>query len=377
MVVRIKREAEKRGSLSFVTLTYDDEHLPLAQSLWSIDKETGEYSLESPAELISSARFPDPVRLGQFKYILPSDKPRYIEISIPAFSCADPSKDWFVRITPSVCREDVRMWLKRSRVAYERAFGKKLDMSYCAVFEYGPRTCRPHVHLAIMGISVDTLNWLARQWTYGFTKCERVDRVEKDNADPWSSVAFYIGKYMTKGKFECESVKNGSAEKPRVCQSLGLGTGNFESLIPQVCAFDVYGKYDLNTLYCDSLKRVLNQNEIDVLCEEIPKRLVYKLNDKIMLPLPRLIRNRIFFNFDKYEKPVKTKIWYLVTSALRDKYDSLDRQEFREFLSANLQRTIAENCAAFEANKSYVASLQAALGESDLQEYYMSSRSPF
>ena len=65
MVARIKREAEKRGSLCFVTVTYDDEHLPLAQSLWSVSKSTGEYTLECPAEIISSARFPDPLRLSQ------------------------------------------------------------------------------------------------------------------------------------------------------------------------------------------------------------------------------------------------------------------------------------------------------------------------
>lgn len=374
MVVRIKREAEKRGTLCFLTLTYDDDHLPLAQSLWSISRDTGEYTLECPAEIISSGRFPDPVRLGQFKDIIPSDKPRFIDIPIPAFSVADPSKDWFARITPSCCREDVRLWIKRSRVAYKRAFGKDLDMSYVSVQEYGPRTCRPHVHLAIMGISKVTLEWLARQWTYGFTKVDFINRVDaRDKSrDPWSGVAFYIGKYMTKGKFECESVKIGASEKPRVCQSLGLGTGDYEQLKPYVCAFDIFGRYDLNTLCLDN-GRHLSQQQIDVLCEEIPKRLVYKLNSKISLPLPRLIRNRIFFNFDKYEKPVKTSIWYLVTLALRDKYDNLHQREFTEFCSANLQRTFAENCVAFEDSRSYASSLESASRETDLQEFYNSS----
>lgn len=373
MVVRIKREAEKRGSLSFVTLTYDDDHLPLMRSLWSVDRDTGEYILESPGEIISSGRMPDLLRLGQIKEMIPSDRPRYLDIDIPGFDGVDGNKRYFVRITPSVCREDVRLWLKRARVAYKRAFDKVLDISYCLVSEYGPRTCRPHYHLAIMGIDDQSLRWLVSLWKYGFTKCDRIDRVQANNPDPWSSVSFYIGKYMSKGKFECPSVLDGSAQKPRVCQSLGLGVGDFEALKPYVCAFDIYGAYDLDTLFCPALGRRLNDLETQVLVEQIPKRLVYKLNDKITLPLPRLIRNRIFFKFDVYEKPVSTRIWYLVKTYLRDKYASLDQQEFTEFLSANFQRTLSENCVAFERSKSYAASLEAQAGETDLQMFYSGS----
>ena len=32
MVVRCKREAEQRGSFAFMTLTYDDDHLPVTQT---------------------------------------------------------------------------------------------------------------------------------------------------------------------------------------------------------------------------------------------------------------------------------------------------------------------------------------------------------
>ena len=372
MVVRIKREAEKRGSLCFLTLTYDDNHLPLAQSLWKANKSTGELSLECPAEIISSARFPDFSRLEVFKGILPSANPRYFDVPIPEFSFADPENDYFARITPSVCRADVRMFIKRIRVAYLRAFGKPLEFSYVCVPEYGPRTCRPHYHLALMGLSKDTCRWLSKQWTYGFTKCDFVERSNKDKDDSWSAVAFYIGKYMSKGKFECQSVVDVAAEKPRVCQSLGLGVGDFEKLKPFVCAFDVFGDYDLNTLRLKSGSR-LTQKQIDVLCEEIPRRLVYRLNSKITLPLPRLIRNRIFFNFDRYEKPSKTYIWYLVTSTLRIKYEDLHQREFTEFLSANFQRTIDENCIEFEKSKSFASSLEASAREEDLQSFYCKS----
>lgn len=374
MVVRIKREAEKRGTLCFLTLTYDDDHLPLAQSLWSIDRDTGEYALEVPAEIISSARFPDPIRLGVFKEWIPGPLPRYYDVPIPAFSLADPSKDWFARITPSVCREDVRLWIKRARMQYKRAFGKDLDMAYCLVQEYGPRTCRPHYHLAVMGISKDTLDWLASTWDYGFTKCDFVNRIDKDDKtkDPWSGVAFYIGKYMSKGKFECQSVLDGSSVKPRVCQSLGLGTGDYDSLKPYVCAFDMFGEYDLDTL-CLKDGSKLSDIQLRKLSEEIPKRLVYKLNAKITLPLPRLIRNKIFFRNDLYEKPVKTSIWYVVSDTIRNQYADMGQREFAQFLACYPDRAVSENCAAFEASRSYAASCEAASRESDLQEFYSSS----
>lgn len=369
MAVRIKREAEKKGSLVFLTLTYDDDHLPLAQSLWKINRDTGEYILECPAEIISSGRNPDPVRLGQMKELVPSPVPRYIDVPIPAFSVADPEHDYFARITPSCCREDVRLWIKRCRSAYKYAFKKDLDFSYCVVSELGPRTCRPHYHIAVMGLQGSTVEWFANQWSYGFTKTEQVKPSVRQNEDPFSAVAFYIGKYMSKGKFECESVRNGSAEKHRVCQSLGLGTGDFEKHLPYFACFDMYGKYDLNLLTLENGSK-LSGVQISKLCEEIPKRLVYKLNSRVTLPLPRLLRNKLFFVKDKYEKPVKTAIWYLVTSSLRDKYAALDQQEFEQFLSGHPERTIAENCASFKVSKEYAASLEIASGETDLQEFY-------
>ena len=42
MVVRCKREAQQKGSFAFMTLTYDDDHLPLTRSLFRVDKDTGE-----------------------------------------------------------------------------------------------------------------------------------------------------------------------------------------------------------------------------------------------------------------------------------------------------------------------------------------------
>ena len=55
-VSRALTEAEDKGSFVFVTLTYDEEHLPIAQSLWRVSKSTGETELVDKGEIILSAR---------------------------------------------------------------------------------------------------------------------------------------------------------------------------------------------------------------------------------------------------------------------------------------------------------------------------------
>ena len=60
MVVRCKREAEQKGSFAFMTLTYDDDHLPLARSIWRVSKDTGECEVYFKPELFSTGISPDP-----------------------------------------------------------------------------------------------------------------------------------------------------------------------------------------------------------------------------------------------------------------------------------------------------------------------------
>lgn len=136
MVVRCKREAEKRGSFAFMTLTYDDEHLPLTRSLYRINIDTGEEELYYKPDFISTGFHPNEDYLKVFSQMQPSECPRSLDL------------DWFqdsqyvyqIRVTPSVCRLDVRTWLKTARIQYERDNGEKLpDFSYVAISEYGPR----------------------------------------------------------------------------------------------------------------------------------------------------------------------------------------------------------------------------------------------
>lgn len=374
MVVRCKREAEQRGSFAFMTLTYDDDHLPLARSLWRADKETGELEIFEKPEVFSTGISPEISYCELFKNIEPSQLPRYYEVHL---FVPDPDYDYLVRITPSVCRSDVRSWLKMSRIQYERDFGEKLpDFSYVAISEYGPRTCRPHYHLAFFGLQRKHLNYLLERWKYGKVKQVRIVRqINKDGSNGFLRASKYIGKYMSKGKFECESVKDGCSERPRVCQSVRLGTKELEPIRSQLLCFDMFGAYDPETLRLDS-GGTLSRLQVDALVNEIPRRLVYRVDEKTIVPMPRIIRDKIFKcvqDYDDPKKKVSSSIWCMVTSALRDKLARESDERFRQFCSNHPERDLAENCTAFAYFESFCADAEEATLQEDFQSFYSKS----
>lgn len=390
LVSRCLEESDKRGSFVFLTLTYSDEYLPIAQSLWRCSKDTGEVSIVDKGEVIVSGRskrlfglqaeFKDSIAAIRSRFMenapKASQEPRYVDIPIPGFE--DDEYVYFSRLTPSICRKDVRLWLKKARVNFERERGKKLSsFSYVAVSEYGPNTCRPHYHLAFFGLSSDEASWLASSWEYGFIMLKTVKRVNDDGSDGFQIASRYIGKYMTKGKFDCLSVLDGSAEKPRICQSIGIGSSLIDKVKSTLCGFDMFGEFDLDTFFCPSLGRALNASELEQLCKELPKRLYYQPNadKKFKLPIPRLFRDKIFYHqFIHYEKKVKfssskpfrnggtsdckecltkkivrepTALWRLVSTSIRDNLSENLAVEFRNYCNKFRQGTITDACSQF------------------------------
>lgn len=389
MVVRCKREAEQKGSFAFMTLTYDDDHLPLARSLWRVSKDTGECEVFFKPELFSTGINPDPSYCDLFKTIIAGDSPRYFQYKL----FEDSEYEYIVRITPSVCRFDVREWLKMSRIQYERDNGVKLpDFSYVAISEYGPRTCRPHYHLAFFGLQRKHLNYLLERWIYGKVKQVRmVTQINKDGSNGFLRASKYIGKYMSKGKFECESVKECAAERPRVCMSKRLGSRELEPIRRYCLCFDMYGEYDPETLRKPD-GTYLSRLQVDALVEQIPKRLVYRVDERTVVPLPRVIRDRIFKcvpNVEYYEwlrnpeshrrrpnppsKTVSSALWCMVTASLRDKHVRDDQQQFEEFCAANPERPMSENCAEFAYWEEFSSSLEEASLQEDYKSFYSKS----
>lgn len=370
MVVRCKREAEQRGSFAFMTLTYDDDHLPLTQSLFAVDKVSGTEFQEHPAEFVSTGYHPDKAYTDLFKSIDASDQPRYHSY----FLMDDGTLEYHVRITPSVCRSDVRNWLKQARIQFKRDYGESLpSFSYVAISEYGPRTCRPHYHLAFFGLQRKHLYYLLDRWRFGKVKQVRfVNQTNQDGSNGFLKASKYIGKYMSKGKFECQSVKCGASEKPRVCQSIGLGTKDIENIRRYVLAFDMYGEYDPVSLMQNGVP--LSKERVDALIDEIPRRLVYRVDDRTVLPMPRIIRDKVF-KFDDHEckKKVSTPLWAMVARSLRDQFDRESAERFEQFCSRFPERTPTENAAQFARFEAFNADIEEASMFEDYRQFYAKS----
>lgn len=376
MAVLCLREAEKRGSFAFMTLTYDDDHTPLTESMWRVDLKTGIEEQVESAEFVSTGFHPEPAYLKMFDSgkFPGTPKPRYVMFE----HCTILNWQWQVRITPSVCRKDVRQWLKQARIQYQRDHGEKLpDFSYVAVSEYGPRICRPHYHLAFFGLQREHLNYLLDAWRFGKVKQFRM--VMHINADKKHSNGFlrasqYIGKYMSKGKFECDSVCSKDAEKPRVCRSLHFGTCDLEPLANFVLCKDMVGEYDQSTLLRPD-GTPLSRLQVESLQREIPKRLCYRVDDDNVFPIPRVMRDKIFkIKDDETGKKVSSTLWTLVAAAIRDESQADRDRQFEEFCSLHPERTHTENAALFADFEAFAASVEESVVREDIQGFYAHSQ---
>lgn len=302
LAARCALEARKRGSMCFVTLTYRDDTLPIACLLEEVDIETGEVS-----SFQSLSSLPRP-RLSRSK----SDKEKYGHFlpmvsehdeCLRGFShCGYRQIKYFERdvvfdevsgvlyryhFTPSLCFRDVRLWLKRARVKYEREYGSKLpEFTYVVCGEYGSITHRPHYHLGFFGLQKKHVDFLCSLWFYGFTYVQQVNCVNEDGSDGFAAASKYIGKYMSKGQFECESVKCGYAVKGRLASSRGLGSELSKPLVNYYRCYDVLGEYDIN--------KPLSNDNLQKLLELLSKRATITVGNSVYV-LPRKFIRQIWY----------------------------------------------------------------------------------
>lgn len=380
LAFRIRMEAEKRGTLAFVTLTYSNDHLPLVQTLWRCDKLTGECDRLTPPEFVCYSGREDFYNERQeMAQIAPSKFPRYIDRDL----FQDREFKYFARITPSVCRKDVQNWLKRCRVHFERNFGCRLDFSYSICSEYGAKFCRPHYHCCIMGLSLPDVEEMCRLWKFGFYKIDWIPRVNSDGSDGFGRVANYVAKYVSKGDFRCESEKDCTAFPARQMDSKGLGNYIVETFRNYALAFDVVGApYNPDNFWCESAKRYLRRDEISALISEVPKRLAVSFDGKFYYAIPRLIRNKIFYvqtereniltkKKVKYSRP--TKLWRMVADSIREQLDALDQRQFRALCADKSPREIAKAVSTFNLESENFASASDETRKSDYQARLQSS----
>lgn len=359
---RIRAEAEKRGSMVFLTLTYANEHLPLVQTLWRVDKSTGEAERVTDPEFVCYSGREDFLNdRKDMAQVHPSARPRYIDHAV----FEDDEFSYFSRITPSVCRKDVQNWLKRCRVHFERHLGRFLDFSYSICSEYGSKYCRPHYHCCLMGVSESDAQIMASLWKYGFYKLDFVYHVNKDGSDGFSKVSNYVAKYIAKGEFECRSVKDCTALPCRQMNSKGLGSLIEEKFKPYMLCYDLVGAaYNPDNFWCEDKKRYLSRSEIVSLVAEVPKRLAVNYDGKTFYGVPRLFRQKVFYvektRFSlisnqevKYRRP--SKLWRMVVDSIQKQYADLDQRQFKQLLSDKSPGEIAKAVSLFNVESQVFA----------------------
>lgn len=174
-----------------ITLTYDEEHVPLAVRNLVIDTEKRTYGifegldgysvfnddrlsllgrdlrdvwnsrkkfstdglvwlgdLQPSPDLISS--------LCDYQYIGIIDENLFSDYS-DMYYCGSSHVQIYSYLTAVAESSHLQNFIKTIRIYYERFFGKAMDLTYTAVAEYGPLTCRPHYHVCMFTNDVDIL----------------------------------------------------------------------------------------------------------------------------------------------------------------------------------------------------------------------------
>lgn len=357
LACRCEREAVLRGSMHFVTLTYEDPYLPFACRLQVLDVESGEIISQEPFKIVTRSEFGNDdlsfefreELISEFRTRVKSSEPIYIN-KLAFVSPEDDCLEYYYQFTPTLNRRDLRLTIKRFRLYYKRQFKKSLpEFSYVACGEFGPKTCRPHYHLAFFGLTDEQVAFFVSLWQYGTQKnWKRVNARNDDGTNGFQIASKYVGKYLSKGKFECSSVKCKDAEKGRLCMSKGLGANLNYQMISYYRAYDIFGPYDPDTLVLSGTNRQkLTSDQIDNLFAVIEQRNCIEINNhKTALPL-YLVR-KIWYTYDKVKKSYRSlTLRSLHSIVLRDRFISNTQREFESYISQFSSEDFSEAVASF------------------------------
>ena len=357
IAVRAAYEAMKYSDISFCRLSYRDEALPLSFVPYMCLSD-GTKVQDGRSELITDSAFLKDMREAMSKVpnSIIKGKSRYIHYVVEQFNdIIEPGSYIEYLITPSVNISDPRLWLKACRVAFKRQFGYAMpEFKYLMCAEYGSQYTRPHYHYLFLGLKPWIVDWMLKRWEtrYGYTTRKTVRNDSKDKF----RVASYISKYMAKGDFEAPAVTAGIALKGRYCASRYLGRDVIVNKRSHFLAFDLFGVYDPDSLYCSRLKRTLTDSEVGLLIDSIIDRMSVSVpGADYRLPLPKSWKYLMYYKQVPYKvvstqlikdefnnhlkvkyldstRYVPFKIYRLVQKTLQDRSSSDDLRQLQKFI---------------------------------------------
>lgn len=246
-------QAFKKHSAHFVTLTYDDDYLPIKFGL--IEKDSDEMKVD----FIYNYKKLQPLREFYFQLCDQSQKDFHRRLLGHQLYILDDGTE--IRLCQSLNRRDFRLWLKRCRVYYEREFGKKLsDFSYFAVGEYGEKTYRAHYHCCFFGLTKEEVFYLCHSWPYGFALPKELPLYSSVDV---ARCVMYVAKYMNKGCANCPELdlENSLMEKPRILCSSGMAVRDgLRSLLTLGGQLSLYSKF----YFVDDIKKVIDNMAFEI-----------------------------------------------------------------------------------------------------------------
>lgn len=238
-----------------VTLTYDEQNIPLAVKSLFIDYSQGCYFIvdnfisEVRSNYSSLVLTPEGLRqiwldrehddtlgcvlLSDNLYSYKSIKDCFDNLrknfyfsgykTFEEVSYADYFDNPFVEIYSLLCPiadiSHVQKWLKRFRETHFRMHGYRPDISYTGVAEYGPLRCRPHYHFCIFANDVDADllrafvtnkpylgEFMSGSWSLGFGVVKHTDKSDLCYARNMSKYVAKYGKKLEKGVHVLEAI---------------------------------------------------------------------------------------------------------------------------------------------------------------------------
>lgn len=344
-VIRTIEEQAKRGSLWFITLTYANEHVPVAfdadgeivdRELVPLLKNPSKYrpasfAPQSDVPLDENENFdcesevcdnPDDMPLDVY-YGLPEKKNEwngleYAQLDIEAENAIS-EEDIVDKETGerpsnvySLNNRDIQLWKKRVRRQIDYHAGRKVDFGYLICGEYGPRTHRPHYHGLLVGLSDEDVMRFKKDWEEhnGYTCFKKISSLDVERT------ARYVSKYITKQKcLEDDAVIKGLVVKPRKVTSVGYGvpTEKRDAMMRKDILGDLVDLPSFDNL--SGLNPIWLDKQVVRLCDSIK----YKLNGK-EYKLPRYYRLRLLYVKDaltgRYRQTALSK---MVSTALQDR----------------------------------------------------------
>lgn len=405
LTTRVYREAQAKGKASFVTLTYRPEHIPICQSLWQVDLNTGEFKLSDLAkpELIADPYRNDNIdmqhvlraaslrgEIGQTKKGVPMIYERFLAPGLLA------GGRWYIRYTPTLYYNDVQNAFKRFRKKHP-----DYNFTYVCVGEYSPNpnfTHRPHYHLVLFGLTYKQSLEFAGEWKFGFTTVKQVSFISRSKdgrpIDGLARVARYCGKYCSKGILDAYSRRDGCTLGNRLRSSKGLGA-EYQSLKDYIQAQDIYrydpdnpqfGSEEIRQKVIDTIinRSFININGFHYALPQSLRRKIFgwrKVNRDNITCLPEMFQGRDLPPKERArylesfkDSSVWSPIYYMVADELRNRSMVERNRQFAQFAGNVSPENFSDAITAFEDYTETLAEIREKSQFNSLLNFYKHSK---